>query len=254
MSTDLAWEEWGRRDPYFGVITDPRFRLPNLTPEARAAFFDSGQTHADYVMQMIRQHIDPGFRPQSVLDFGCGVGRIVVPFARVARLVTGVDVSLGMLREARANCDERGLHNVRLLPSDDDLTVLTREFDLIHSFIVFQHIPPERGRAIIARLLQKLRPGGIGALHFLFGKARHAATFGLAPAEPAPAPRAAGVPDPAPVPAPEAVRADPEMQMNTYNANEILFLIQQAGVTRLHAELTDHGGELGLFAFFRRAG
>lgn len=240
MSTDDAWEAWGRQDPYYGVITDPRFRAANLSPEAKAAFFESGQVHADYVMQMIRLHVDAGFRPGSVLDFGCGVGRLVVPFAAIAQRVTGLDVSPGMLREARANCDARGLRNVSLLLSDDNLTVLDRDFDLIHSFIVFQHIPHERGRALIARLLQKLRPGGIGALHFVYAKARHATTLGIAPAEPVPA----GPPhrDPG---------ADPEMQMNSYDANEILFLIQQAGVARLHAEFTDHGGELGLFAFFR---
>jgi hypothetical protein len=25
MSTDLAWRDWGRGDPYFGVITDLNF-------------------------------------------------------------------------------------------------------------------------------------------------------------------------------------------------------------------------------------
>jgi hypothetical protein len=39
--------------------------------------------------------------------------------------------------------------------------------------------------------------------------------------------------------------------MNPYNMTEILFLMQTAGVSRFHADFTDHGGELGLFLFFQ---
>jgi hypothetical protein len=45
--------------------------------------------------------------------------------------------------------------------------------------------------------------------------------------------------------------ADPEMQMNAYNVNELLFLIQNLGVSRFHVDFTDHGGELGIFLFFQ---
>ena len=34
MSTDDAWEQWGRRDPYFGVITHAKFRRADMTKEA----------------------------------------------------------------------------------------------------------------------------------------------------------------------------------------------------------------------------
>ena len=39
--------------------------------------------------------------------------------------------------------------------------------------------------------------------------------------------------------------------MNAYGATEVLFLLQSRGVHRVHVEFTDHGGELGLFLFFR---
>ena len=44
--------------------------------------------------------------------------------------------------------------------------------------------------------------------------------------------------------------ADPEMQMNPYNMNEILFLMQCQGVQRTYVEFSDHGGELGMFLYF----
>jgi SAM-dependent methyltransferase len=245
MSTDVAWEEWGRRDPYFGVITDPKFRSAGLNEHTKQEFFDSGASHVHGVLTTIRKHIDPGFAPRTVLDFGCGVGRLLVPFAKIADQVVGLDVSSSMLQEAQRNCDERQLRNVRLFVSDDALSLLTGTFDLIHSCIVFQHIPIERGRAIFSKLLQHLRPGGVGAVQLTYSKTRFAPTHGVAP--PTLASSAATVhriPN----------EADPEIQMNPYNINEILFLMQCQGVQRFHVEFSDHGGELGVFLFFSSSG
>jgi SAM-dependent methyltransferase len=245
MSTDIAWEAWGRRDPYFGVITDPRFRRSEMNEHIKREFFASGESHVHGVLDTIRKHVDPTFTPRTVLEFGCGVGRLLIPFAMIADEVVGVDVSPSMLQEARRNCDEHQLHNVRLLASDDSLSTLNGPYDLIHSCIVFQHIPVERGRAIFATLLQHLRPGGVCAVHLTYSKARFASTYGVAPA-PFPLPAASVQSSP-----PDA---DPEIQMNPYNMNEILFLLQCMGVQRTYVEFSDHGGELGVFLFFSLTG
>jgi SAM-dependent methyltransferase len=244
MSTDSAWEEWGRRDPYFGVITDPKFRRGNITDDSKREFFESGAGHVSHVVKVIHQHIDANFSPKRVLDFGCGVGRLLVPFAGVAQEVVGLDVSPSMLQEAKRNCEERGATNVKLLPSDDALSSLSSGFDLIHSFIVFQHIPIERGLLIFSQLLQHLNPGGVGAVQLTYHKAYDTA------------PRAGLF---------ERLRhryrrqdnrrepsVDPVMQMNPYNLNSILFLMQEIRVARFYADFTDHGGELGTFLFFQR--
>jgi SAM-dependent methyltransferase len=242
MSTDFAWEEWGRRDPYFGVITDPKFRRSGISQPLRREFFDSGDSHVLHVMTTIRQYVDPQFAPQTVMDFGCGVGRLLVAFSKMAQEVTGVDVSPSMLQEARLNCDEHQLQNVILLPSDDALSSVKGQFDLIHSSIVFQHIPVDRGRAIFEKLIQHLRPGGVGAVQLTYSKMSFASTNGVAPPV-----------TPSTLVNPSAATAgvDPEIQMNPYSINEIFFLLQCRGVRRLHSEFTDHGGELGVFLFFQ---
>jgi SAM-dependent methyltransferase len=241
MSTDSAWEEWGRREPYFGVITNPKFRRADMTPEAKQEFFDSGTYHVDYVMLMIRHYINPNFQPKSVLEFGCGVGRLVVPFAKIATEVRGLDVSPAMLAEAARNCQERAVTNVKFIESDDGLSRLTGAFDLIHSCIVFQHIPPVRGMEIFKKLLHHLVPGGVGAFQFTYSKDHYATTNGVPPVQNSQAPQRPAIPD-----------ADPEMQMNPYNMTELLFILQRAGVQRFHADFTDHGGELGVFLFFKK--
>jgi SAM-dependent methyltransferase len=246
LSTDVAWEAWGQRDPYFGVITNPKFRMSEMDEHTKQEFFESGKTDVHRVLTTIQKFIDPGFTPRTVLDFGCGVGRVLLSFAKIAEEVVGLDVSPSMLQEAQRNCGERQLSNVRLLKSDDDLTALTSKFDLIHSCIVFQHIPLERGRVIFSKLLEHLRPGGIGAIQLTYAKTHFASTYGIAPQAPAPTVLSAEVSA-----QPTSTDIDPEIQMNPYNINELLFLMQQHGIARFHVEFTDHGGELGVFLFFQ---
>ncbi len=259
MSTDIEWVKWGQQDPYFAVITDERFRAANLTDDAKKVFFESGRRHVNYVLSACRRLILPTFSPGRALDFGCGVGRIALPLAEKVNSVVAVDVSPDMLAEARRNCDAQGLTNVELLPSDDTLSAVTGSFDLVHSCITFQHIDVPRGRRLFARLIELLADDGIGAIQITYAKAYHPDSFGQPPA-PAPAPATVKIEAKAPGlfsaalgkrRAPEPV-ADPEMLMNPYNLSELAFMLQTAGVKSFSTEFTDHGGELGVFLFFRK--
>ena len=246
FSTDDAWEEWGRRDPYYGVITHPKFTRSQITEESKREFFESGANHVDYVVGTIRRCIAPDFAPKNVLDFGCGVGRTLIPFAKMAQQAVGADVSTAMLEEARRNCDAHQLINVNLIVSDDSMSSLTDVFDLVHSFIVFQHIPLERGRLIFRSLLDRIAPAGVAAIHVLYSKMQYAETWGVAPPPSPDASAAQHRPQPQPIQS-----ANPEMQMNPYHLNELFFMMQGKGVRRLYSEFTDHGGELGLFIVFQ---
>lgn len=266
MDTDIAWEQWGARDPYYGVLTQPEFRSDALTPEAKEVFFASGRHHVAHVLDVVRRQLAPGFTPERVLDFGCGVGRVVIPFAECAKEVVGVDVSPSMLAEARANSDAHALRNVALIRSDDMLSGVEGSFDLVHSSIVLQHIEIPRGRELFSQLVDKVRPGGCGALHVTFAWDIHEASFGQPPAPPPPPPAPSGplsavkrtlrplVRPPVPPALPSEAAAenpDPEMQMNYYNLSELLFILHSAGVVRVHTELTNHGGPIGAFLFFQ---
>jgi SAM-dependent methyltransferase len=260
--TDAAWKAWGERDPYFGVITDERFRRDRLTPQVLETFFRSGEAHVRHVMSTLRQHVQPGFKPRRVLDFGCGVGRLLPAFSALGAEVVGVDIAEAMLDEARRNCERLRTGPVQLVLSDDELSRVEGHFDLVHTAIVLQHIEPRRGLRLIERLVGLLAPGGTAALHLTYAKTVHAANYGAPPA-PAPAPppaepplwqrllvQAKAVPVPPPGPSPVPGSGDPEMQMNPYPLNDVLFVVQQRGARRLHLEFSDHGGELGATLFF----
>src|SRR5207248_8888110 len=137
--TDRDWEFFAANDPYWAVLTDERYRKGNLDEEALAEFYRTGEEHVEFVLRTIARRINADFVPHSCLDFGCGVGRLVIPFARRGLSVVGVDVADGMLQEGRQRCADLGLTKVELVKGDDELAQVRGSFDLVHSFIVFQH-------------------------------------------------------------------------------------------------------------------
>jgi tRNA/tmRNA/rRNA uracil-C5-methylase (TrmA/RlmC/RlmD family) len=169
--TDKAWEYYGKNDPYYGVLTQQRYTYKSWTDDAKIEFFSTGERYVDSIQETVRQHFDPVFRPSRALDFGCGVGRLVVPLARFCGSVVGVDVSESMLTVAEKNAREQGLLNVTFVKGDDTLSRVSGKFEFVHSFIVFQHIPPRRGIVIFRRLIDLLEEDGIGVLHVTYAYA-----------------------------------------------------------------------------------
>src|SRR5688500_2310195 len=126
--SDKDWERFGKTDPYFAVLTAPEFH-GRPSDIHRAKFFESGENHIAAVFAIIRERLDPAFAPERALDFGCGVGRLVLPLAARCPAVMGVDVSQSMLAEAGRNCVEAGVTHVQLLQSDDELSAIKGQFD-----------------------------------------------------------------------------------------------------------------------------
>ena len=246
-NSDKAWERLAALDPYHAVLTSEAFRRENLTGPALTRFFESGERHVEWILQNIRKRVDPEFSPRSALDFGCGVGRILIPLARNCERVVGVDVSQRMIEEARSHLRARAITNVELVQSDDELRRVEGTFDLVHSFVVLQHIAVSRGERIFRRLFEKLNDDGVGAIHLTFRNQEPLASR-LSRAIKKNVPLARGV---ANLMRGRAV-GHPMMQMNDYSLNRIMSLLAGAGATDAFAEFTDHGGHLGAMIYFQR--
>jgi ubiquinone/menaquinone biosynthesis C-methylase UbiE len=244
--TDKEWEKFGKNDAYFGVISCDKYRKLNLTEKNKKEFFESGFAYTEEVIQRVNQKIDVNFRPQRALDFGCGVGRISIPLARLAQEVIAVDVSDAMLSEARKNCQAYSIHNVNFIKSDNNLLTLKEQVDFIHSFIVFQHIPTSRGSKIFKRLLSHLDPGGVCVIHFTYAsKRRHRRLRAFAKNwVPFSTNLANLLEGKSPL--------HPRMQMNEYNLNQIFDLIQSEQIPDCHVEFTNHNGVLGMIMYFQK--
>ena len=179
MSTDKDWKKWGAIDPYFGVYSDEKYRMSALNEEARTEFFQSGEAHVKKVIATIRNSFDPAFAPSTALDFGSGVGRMVIAMARRMTSVLGVDISPSMIAEASKNCERSGVHNVRFAESSDTLSNVDEAFDLVHSHIVLPHIPWRRGRKILQSLAERVRRGGYLVVQILTGSSESRPVRGL---------------------------------------------------------------------------
>jgi SAM-dependent methyltransferase len=245
-SVARSWERFGSEDPYVGVLNAPRFRAASSEGPERRDFFRSGEEHIERLFATIRAGLVADFSPRRALDFGCGVGRLLIPLARRVPEVVGVDVSPSMLREAARNCAEAQLANVSLLDAGA-LGDAPGVFDLIHSYIVFQHIPERPGRAIVRRLLGKLADDGVGALHFVYGSQRPAwrnAVHWVRKRVPLAHP-AMNLLQGRPA-------RSPLMEINRYRLRPLLALLQEQGCHRVVARFSDHGGWLGVFLIFQK--
>lgn len=247
--TDKEWEKWGKIDPYYGVITSEEYRGTHLTADMRTAFFETGRQHVDHVLATIRKHLDPEFSPRRVLDFGCGTGRVLIPIAKMCDEALGIDVSDSMLSECLANCEGASVNNVTLRKSDDLLTALSGQYDLVHSFIVFQHIPKSRGEKMIPILIEHLSDNGIAVLHFALqwdASLLERVGYFLRHRVPLAHPVMNWL---------QHNRvSDPKMEMNLYDMNRILSAVNNAGVKSIYIELVRHGAHNGAVLYLSKKG
>src|SRR4051812_46992911 len=132
-NSDAAWRQFGQNDPYYGVFSSERFRAQNLNEASLKEFFDSGEGHIDEILRSAKLHANDQLAMDDALDFGRGVGRLVLPLARRFRSVVGIDISNDYLAEAERNCNLRGIANAEFATSLTPLAASGRRFDLIHS-------------------------------------------------------------------------------------------------------------------------
>jgi 2-polyprenyl-3-methyl-5-hydroxy-6-metoxy-1,4-benzoquinol methylase len=238
------WERFGRDDPYYGVVSQDEMRGSLLDDEVRSRFFQSGEEQVEELMRLLGRLAGAGDRLGRVLDYGCGVGRVLIPLASRAESAVGIDVSPSMLAEARRNCDARGVENVELL-AVDGLDGLSPDFDLVHCAIVLQHIPVRDGERIVSRLAGLVRPGGIGALHVQIGARRGLRAYNAAM-------RVKLVHNLANV-----VRrrpwSYPHMEMHIYDLGRLMLVLRDSGVSVVHTKLAERsGGYDACMLVFRR--
>jgi 2-polyprenyl-3-methyl-5-hydroxy-6-metoxy-1,4-benzoquinol methylase len=153
-ATDKAWETLGRVDPYWAVISNDAYHGQRLTDQQLAAFLKSGSDHVDDIWRTCRHEFGDAFAPRHVLDFGCGVGRVTLPLARRVDSVVAIDIADSMLSVARELLERHAITNVQLVKGDATLSATLGPFDLVHSVIVLQHIPPAPGLMLVKRLVE----------------------------------------------------------------------------------------------------
>ncbi len=166
--SDSRWEAFAAREPYFAVLTAPEFLRANLTAEHERQFFASGEALVAHIFRLTEERLAPDFAPTSLLEYGCGAGRLIGPLAqRAARrggLLVAVDRSPAMRAVAAETIERHSLTNV-LLQSAAEFAASARTFDFISCYLVLQRLSEADGLELVRTLIRRLAPGGIGVFY-----------------------------------------------------------------------------------------
>lgn len=225
--TDADWRRLAETEPYWAVLSSPDFKREAMDAAALEAFYASGRAVIDGVASGIAALTGAPLKAGAALDFGSGVGRLTEAMTAYADQVTGHDIAPGMIAVAKARPLGAVIRYVDVLPEGP--------FDWINSFIVFQHIPSERGMALLDQLLERLRPGGVVSLHFNVSRDAALQRPPLKRLVRQIMPQPAGV-----------------MSMYDYDLGAVLERLNHYGIRRMMLETTNHGGYHGAAILGRR--
>jgi SAM-dependent methyltransferase len=128
----------------------------------REWFLNSGKQGFNTITQILRQHGLEIAELESILDFGCGCGRILRHLKSYSNIrIHGTDMNQTAIRwcDANLNFAEFGTNNC-----EPPLRYHDNSFDLVYSFSVFTHLTEEVQMMWIKEIHRILKPGG----NFLF--------------------------------------------------------------------------------------
>ena len=134
---DSFWETWG----------------PVMFTEKRVA------DASEEVLRIIKLlDIQPG---ASILDLGCGIGRISLEFARLGFRVTGVDRTTSYLEQARQQAEKEGL-NVEFVHGDMRAFVRPGAFDnAVSTYTTFGYFEDQADdRRVVNNIYKSLKIEG----------------------------------------------------------------------------------------------
>ncbi|MFN7172653.1 MAG: class I SAM-dependent DNA methyltransferase [Fimbriimonadaceae bacterium] len=131
--------------------------------EAIAPFYDElmgsipYDAWAEYFLELCAK---AGSKPKSVLEIGCGTGKLAEKLISLGLAVDGVDPSAGMCKQAQINLKQHGSMVVTASAAEFELK---GRYDAALSFFdsLNNILDPEEFRASIANVASHLNPGGV---------------------------------------------------------------------------------------------
>jgi SAM-dependent methyltransferase len=125
---------------------------------SRGFFDDLDQYHFEKLHHLLRLVDFAGYKGQSVLEVGCGVGVDLARFAKGGATVTGIDLTESAIELAKANFVQQGLHGDLRIANGEYLPFADSSFDLVYAHGVVQYtVDPRR---LVEECCRVLKPGG----------------------------------------------------------------------------------------------
>lgn len=156
-----SWDNFGKTEPWWSVVTDQQFASSNVHFEAIEEFYSQGNDHVNF-MEMILQDHGYTFQDKIILDFGCGLGRLTKACLSYTTKCYGMDISQPHLDIAKTQVPDAKFF---LVDSFEKLPELPEKPEIIISLITLQHARPDLIEKYVHLLLKQLANGGIALLH-----------------------------------------------------------------------------------------
>jgi SAM-dependent methyltransferase len=151
------WDEFGRADAMWAILSDPAKRGNRWD---REEFFATGVQEIRLALRYVRD-LGIDLRTRRALDFGCGVGRLTQALAVYFDEAVGVDIAPSMIEQAQ-QYNRYGSRCRFVLNAATDLVLFDdNSFDFVYSNLTLQHVAPSYTRLYLAEMLRILRPGGV---------------------------------------------------------------------------------------------
>ena len=123
------WERLAKKNPRYFINSD---KGRGITEEQ---FRESGESA--YQKLVAQDELLKG--RESILDFGCGTGRLTEFMAKDFKKVIGVDISATMIAQGKDRLKD--LKNVELFETDGaSIPLPDNSVEFVFSYLVFQHI------------------------------------------------------------------------------------------------------------------
>lgn len=145
------WEALAKENPRYYINTDFGRRI------TESQFKQSGETA--YSRLIVNDGLI--WSRDSIVDFGCGTGRLTEFMARDFKKVIGVDISPTMIAQGKTRLQT--LKNVEFLEIDgQSLPLPNNSVEVVFSYLVFQHIKNRKMvETAFGEIFRVLKPGGI---------------------------------------------------------------------------------------------
>ena len=155
---------------HYEVPAGPRVNVDRFPPppsEVIAVTQGGGNVdayHDSIASGLTTLHSLLGFSPRSVLDIGCGTGRLLIGWHAEdpTRRTVGVDINADLIAWNKASL--AGVAEWSVGPLSPPLPFAGGSFDVIQMISVLTHLPLDLQRAWIGEVRRLLRPGGAAVI------------------------------------------------------------------------------------------
>jgi SAM-dependent methyltransferase len=161
--TTRDWEQWGRFDPLYAVASLPGRHRAGENPWTESEFYATGAAEWAQIAPHWERYA--GALGGTVVEIGCGAGRLSRQLGGAFDTVVGLDVSPEQLELARAAVEATPAAGDFRLSTGEKLPCADGEANAVFSTHVFQHLPRGLVGALLADCGRVLAPGGTVLLH-----------------------------------------------------------------------------------------